>query len=96
MRKGNAESIGDVIKQMLKRYNLEQKLSEVTVIEVWQEVVGTPIARHTLDLYVNKQKLFVKLDSAVVRNELKMVKTQLIIDLNEAAGREVIVDIVLR
>lgn len=96
MRKGNEQTLGAVIKEMLKKYNLERKLDEVTVVEVWQEVVGTPIAKHTTDIYVSNQKLFVKIDSAVVRNELQMAKSKLIKELNEATGREVIIDIVLR
>lgn len=96
MRKSNEQSLGAVIQEMLKQYKLDKKLSEVTVVEVWQEVVGTPIARHTTDIFVNNQKLFVKLDSAVVRNELMMEKSRLIKELNEAAGRAVITDIVFK
>jgi predicted nucleic acid-binding Zn ribbon protein len=87
-----AEAIGDYVREM----HLDVKLSEVGVINSWEEVVGKAISSRTSKIYIKDQVLFVHLNSSVVRNELLMLRQILKDKLNEKAGREVIKDIVLR
>ncbi|MCE3278587.1 MAG: hypothetical protein K0S44_778 [Bacteroidetes bacterium] len=58
--------------------------------------MGKMIANHTKDLYIKNKQLFVTLDSSALRNELSMARTKIIKMMNEAAGMEVINDIILR
>lgn len=92
----NEQSLGDAISEFLNRHNLGPKLDEVKLINAWERVVGKMIARHTNDLRIQKGSLFVYLDSDALRNELSYTKTLLIRRLNEAVGKEVIKDVVLR
>ena len=87
-----AEAIGDYIREM----HLDVKLSEVGVINSWEEIVGKAISSRTSKIYIKDQVLFVHLNSSVVRNELLMLRQTLKDKLNEKAGREVIKDIVLK
>jgi predicted nucleic acid-binding Zn ribbon protein len=87
-----AEAIGDYVREM----HLDVKLSEVGVINSWEEIVGKAISSRTSKIYIKDQVLFVHLNSSVVRNELLMLRQTLKDKLNEKAGREVIKDIVLR
>ncbi len=89
-------SIREAIRQMLERYHLSEKVYEVRLVAAWEDVVGPVIARHTLHLAVRKKILFVKVDSAALRNELTYAKTLLINQLNKEAGAEVITDIIFR
>jgi len=89
-------SIREAIRQMLERYHLSDKVNEIRLISAWEGVVGPVIARHTLHLAVRKKVLFVKVDSAALRNELSYAKSLLINQLNKEAGAEVITDIVFR
>lgn len=90
----NSNKLGDVIREMIEAYGLKSKLSEANLVDSWEEVVGQMIAKHTRDVYIKKRKLFVKLDSPALKNELMYRRNSLKDKLNEAAGGEVIEEIV--
>ncbi|MCD4723855.1 MAG: DUF721 domain-containing protein [Bacteroidales bacterium] len=93
-RNSNEQPLGEVIRELLASYRLEGKLNQARVIMAWEEVTGKMISRHTQDLYIKGSKLFVKLDSPALKNELAYSKGQIIDSLNDAAGGEIITDIV--
>ncbi len=95
MKRTNTVSLARVIDEVLKEYNISDKLKETRVIGAWAEVLG-PLAKTTEKLYIKNKVLFVCLTSSVVRNELSMMRAMLIKALNEKAGSEVITDIVFR
>jgi predicted nucleic acid-binding Zn ribbon protein len=92
----NDQTLGEVIHQLLASYNLEGKVKQARIIEAWPEVTGSMITNHTRDLYIKGRTLFVKLDSPALKTELSYSKSQIIDNLNEAAGGKVIRDIVFR
>jgi predicted nucleic acid-binding Zn ribbon protein len=96
MRRSKTISLAEAIKDYVREMNLDVKLSEVGVINSWEEVVGKAISSRTSKIYIKNHVLFVHLNSSVVRNELLMLRQALKEKLNEKAGSEVITDIVLR
>jgi hypothetical protein len=96
MRRSNAQNIGDIVHELLKELRIDEKLREVGIINAWGDVLGKKIEKETGRLYVKNRVLFVYLKSAVVRNELMMLKSSIIKALNDKAGGDVIDDIVLR
>ena len=76
--------------------NLGDKLTEVGVINSWEETVGKAISSRTTKIYIRDHILYVHLSSSVVRNELLMLREALREKLNRKAGTEVIKEIVLR
>lgn len=96
MRKKNAQKIGDVIGEYLKALKIDDKLKEVQLIKSWDDVVGKTIARSTNDIYIRNRKLFVTLNSSVIRNELFMLRDGLKKALNDKAGAEIIDEIILK
>jgi predicted nucleic acid-binding Zn ribbon protein len=95
MRKPNDKSIKEAMDQLLQVYKLQQKFDETALIAAWPEMMGTAIANRTKELYIRQKKLFVRVESSVIKNELMMMRSQIIEKMNEQAGREVIVEIVL-
>jgi predicted nucleic acid-binding Zn ribbon protein len=93
IRKSNEITLKEAIEALLVSYKLTDKLDETRIIASWEKVVGKLIVRHTVDLYVKSRVLFVKLDSAALRNELAMAKSKLIFGLNKMTGKDVIDDI---
>ena len=86
MRKKNTQKIDDVVKEYLKALKIDDKLKEVRLIKSWDDIVGKTIARSTNDIYIQDRKLFVKLNSSVIRNELFMLRDGLKKALNDKAG----------
>ncbi len=96
MRKSQTQNISEIISLILKSNGLEDKLAQTRLIQSWEELLGKSVARLTKKIYVSNRTLFVSLNSSVVRSELQMIKKDLLIRLNEKAGKPVIDDIVLR
>jgi predicted nucleic acid-binding Zn ribbon protein len=96
MRRSKTISLAEAVKDYIKEMNLGGKLSEIGVINSWEEIVGKAISSRTSKIYIKDQILYVHLNSSVVRNELLMFRETLKEKLNEKAGNEVIKDIVLR
>jgi predicted nucleic acid-binding Zn ribbon protein len=95
MRKPNDKSIKEAMDQLLQVYKLQQKFDETALISAWPEMMGPAIANRTKELYIRQKKLFVRVESSVIKNELMMMRSQIIEKMNEQAGGEVIVEIVL-
>jgi len=93
-RSRNDASLGEVIKEFIASYHLSDKLNEVNFKKYWENICGKVVAKHTLKMYINKRKLFVRVDSAALRNELSMSRTHIAEALNKEAGADVIDEVV--
>ncbi len=96
MRKNNTQKIDDIVNEYLKALNIDGKLKEVRLIRSWDEVVGKTIARSTREIFIKDRKLFVKLNSSIIRNELFMLRDGLKKALNDRAGEILIDEIILK
>ena len=96
MRKKNSQKIGDVIHEYLKALKIDDKLKEVQLIKSWDDVVGKTIARSTTNIYIKNRKLFISLNSSVIRNELFMLREGLLKALNDKVGEKIIDEIILK
>jgi predicted nucleic acid-binding Zn ribbon protein len=93
-RKSEASSVGDVLQEMINSYKLNRKFDEAQVVTLWEKVLGKPIADRTTNLYMKNQKLFVTLNSSVLKQELNMSKLKIIQLFEEEVGKPVIKDII--
>ena len=96
MDKKETRKIDSLLEQFVKENNLERGLAEYRLIKSWKDLLGITVAKRTKNLQIRRRKLYVTLHSSVVRSELAMIKDSLVPKLNEAAGMNVIDDIVLR
>ncbi len=95
MGRTNDKPLKEVIEQMLKTYHLKRKFDETGLIAAWPDIMGKAIANRTKELFIRERKLFVRIESAVVKNELLMMRSQIIEKMNEHAGGHVIDEIIL-
>ncbi len=94
IKKSNEQTLGEAIQQLIHEYRMDDKLREVAIINAWEPVVGKMIAQHTSKLFIKNRKLYVKIDSSVIVNELKYARKKIIQALNKQAGEDVIEDVV--
>ena len=96
MRRSKTEKIDQLIQQVLKENNLDGKLKEYKLVASWEKVIGKTVANATTDIYIRNRKLFVKVRSSVIRNELLMIKDGLINALNREVEANIIDDLIVR
>ncbi|MNK06365.1 hypothetical protein D3C87_242600 [compost metagenome] len=94
MRKPNDITLKQAIDKLLNHYKLRGKFDETGIVAMWPEIMGTAVANRTKQIYIHQKKLFVRIESSVVKNELLIVKSAIIDKLNEKSGSNVITDIV--
>jgi predicted nucleic acid-binding Zn ribbon protein len=94
LKKTNDQTLGEAIQELIKTYRLEDKLNQARLIKSWDTVTGEMISRHTEKLFVKGNKLYIKLDSDALKNELIYARTKLVKMLNDSVGSEIITEIV--
>ena len=96
MRKSNQQSIGAVIRKLLKNQKLECRLKELDVLKLSEKLLGENLMKYINDLSVKNGTLIIKIKSAVVRNELSYQKSEIIKKINEQVGNEILKEIILK
>lgn len=95
MKRRNEQSLGEAISHLIDAGGMREKMDELDIASWWDEVVGGMIARHTLGITLRRGRLFVRVDSAPLRQELSYMRDTLKELLNRRVGREVVKEIVL-
>ncbi len=96
MRKVNTQSLSEILHQVLKEQNLDEKLNEQRLLDAWPALLGIGVSQYTTKLYIRNKVLNVHLSSAVLRAELMMSREKLVQALNKHVGEVVILDIMFR
>jgi seryl-tRNA(Sec) selenium transferase len=96
MERNNTKSIAEAMRAYLKESRLEKPLKERQLVQSWEALLGKSVARATSKIYLSQGRLYVHLNSSVVKNELFMLQDEIIRKLNEAAGEVLVREIVLR
>lgn len=93
MFKRDVKPLGDVLQQFLRNEGLETPLLQKRIVEAWDEVVGEKITGYTADKFIKNQVLFVKITNPALRQDLSMMRSQLVSRLNRSVGTSVISDV---
>ena len=80
----------------MKNQKLAGKLDELDALQAWEEIIGKQICNYVTDQKIYKGTLYVKLKSAVVRNELSYKKSEFISQINNRLGKKLLTNIVLK
>jgi len=94
MRKANDKSLKEAIEQMLQVYKIKKRYEETGVIAHWPELVGKSVANRTREIYIYDKKLFLRIESSVIKNELIMMRRQIIDKINEKAQEILVEDVI--
>ena len=94
-RESNEQTLGDAIQHFINAMGLRPKMIEAEIVANWEDIVGKMIAKHTLDLSLNRMKLTLRFDNAALKQEMSYAKSKLIENINERFGREIINEVVI-
>lgn len=96
MRRSEFQSLGSAIKDYLKEEKMDGKLAEIEAVNLWESIIGKQIARATSSIYIKDGVLYVHLKSSIVRNELFMMRNEIMQAMNQAIGRRVVKAVILK
>jgi len=96
MRKSQTKPIHEIVQEYLKELQIDRKLKEVHLISQWESVMGKTVAVRTRELFIRNHVLYVEVTSAVLKNELLMMREAIIEKLNENAGEKLIEKMVIK
>jgi hypothetical protein len=94
MRKTNDKSMKEAIEQMLQVYKIKQRFDETGIVAAWPNLVGTSVANRTKELFVHNKKLYLRIESSVIKNELMLMRSRIIEKINEEANWTLVDEII--
>jgi hypothetical protein len=95
MFRGNEKTLKEAINEMLESYKLKGKLNEVKAINSWEKLMGKVISNRTTEIFISSRKLYIRLNSAPLREELSYARTKIIDMINKEVGEKVIEEVIL-
>ncbi|MEX1140100.1 MAG: DUF721 domain-containing protein [Bacteroidota bacterium] len=85
--------LGPAIEDLLGKLGIGRKIREYDAVAHWAGAVGQQVAKVTEAQSIKNGVLLVRVSNGPWRNELQMLKTDIIRKLNESLGEEVVKDI---
>ena len=95
MRTKNDVTIGQALDMMVDDLRLRSKLNESRIREGWAEIMGKPIAKYTSSVSLREGKLYIKIDSAALKQELNYSRGKIMELFNKELGPNVVKDVVI-
>jgi hypothetical protein len=96
MRRNKPAAVGDLLSLFIKESGLEKGYRDYQILKLWDEILGVVISRATLSKRLVGRKLYVYLSSSVVRDELYMMRSEIVKEINHRAGKDIIDEVILR
>lgn len=93
MFKRDVQPLSEILKKLLRQEGLETPLMQKRLVDAWAQVAGPSVDRYTAEKFIRNQTLYVKIQNPALRQDLSMMRSQLVRRLNEHVGAQVIVDI---
>ena len=91
----NSVTISQALDLMIRELKLQPKLDEARIQQAWKRLMGEPIARYTKSIYLKNNKLFLKIDSPALKNELFYSRDKIKELLNEELQFDTIHDVII-
>jgi predicted nucleic acid-binding Zn ribbon protein len=92
-RHGQPEQAGAILKGLLTRLGLQERLEQRCLLEAWPQVVGEKIARFSRAIDLQDGVLLLQADNAVWRQELTLLLPTIMEKYNERYGAGTIKEI---
>ncbi len=96
MRQRSEYKVNEAIIEFLDKYQLRDGYTRIQIAAIWNETVGKVIARYTKKVELNGNKLTIYITSPTVKNELMMLRSEIIAQMNEKIGKELITEVDIR
>lgn len=92
-RKSDTSSVKEAIDAMIDSFKLRGKFDQTKLINSWEAMMGKPISRRTEKIFIKDKVLFVKLNSAPLRQELTISKKKVLEIIHKDFNKELVNDV---
>jgi hypothetical protein len=92
---GNEITLGEAIEAMLKEYGLDERINQAHIAASWEKLMGKIINVRTQEVKLKKRKLYIRVNSSVLREELHYARGNILKIINAEFKEPVADEIVL-
>ena len=92
----NNQSVGNYIQHFLEKNGKTSLFLEQQAVELWGEIVGEFVAKQTKKVFAKQGILYITIPNAALRFEIMNSRSQIINNINESLGTEVIKGIIVK
>ena len=89
-------SIGDAIQKFLDQSRIKGSIQALQIGDAWEDIMGKTVARYTEDIRIINHTLFITTHVAPLKQELTYQKEKIKLRVNEALGKNVIKEIIIK
>ncbi|MES2616547.1 MAG: DUF721 domain-containing protein [Bacteroidota bacterium] len=89
-------TIAEALQSLLGDKRMIKGLTESTIKDKWEEMMGKVIAKHTTGMYIKDKTLIVYFNSSIIKNEFTYNKEKAIQIINEALAYDAINDLIIK
>ena len=89
-------SIGDALQKFLDESRIRGSIQALQIGDVWGDIMGKTIARYTEEIKIINDTLFITTHVAPLKQELIFQKEKIKLRVNEALGKNIIKEIVVK
>ena len=94
--RGESKPLKQALYELLDAYRLNSKVDEVRLHKAWEEVAGEIIVHHTTEMKFYKGVVYLKLDSAALRDTPQYTKGEIMDKVNAKLNKKIIREIIVR
>ena len=95
-RRGH-EQIGSLLTAVLNTNPaLAENYHKRKIKALWSEISGEYVAKVTENISFDRRKMIVKVNSSIIRNEMMLIRNQLVARINKTIGTDIIDELIIR
>ncbi|MBK5286774.1 MAG: DUF721 domain-containing protein [Bacteroidia bacterium] len=92
---GNEVTLKGAIEEMLREYGLEEKIRELHIKNAWEKMMGKTIYVRTEQIRLKNRKLYIKVNSSVLKEELHFSRGKVLEIINKEFESPIVDEVVI-
>jgi hypothetical protein len=95
MRRQNDQSLGELLKEWLANSSIRHRVYQYRIETIWKEKMGTTINQYTTEIKVVRNKVYLHIASASLRQEMAFSREKIRDMLNEELGERFVEEVIV-
>jgi len=96
VKEKNDQPIKAILKGWIDNSKIKSKLKQVEIKQLWRQMMGPSISNYTTDILIRKNKMYITISSAPLKQELSYGKEKIKKMINDEIGEEFVKEVIIR